>query len=53
MFTPGAPPSTMSGGRANAPLEQRIAGLEQLVTRLIGVLVMHDLASEEDFPELK
>ena len=40
-------------GRAASTLEQRIAGLEMLVTRLIGVLIMHDLASEEDFPELK
>ena len=39
--------------RSPSTLEQRIAGLEMLVTRLIGVLIMHDLASEEDFPELK
>jgi len=39
-------------GASPATLEQRIAVLESVVTRLVGVLVMHDLASDDDFPEL-
>lgn len=49
----GAPAPGPMAGQSPRALEQRIAGLELLVTRLIGVLIMHDLASEEDFPELK
>ena len=51
-FTAGGT-GAAAAGRSPGSLEQRIAGLEMLVTRLIGVLIMHDLASEEDFPELK
>ena len=49
----GAPGPGPMAGQAPRALEQRIAGLELLVARLIGVLIMHDLASEEDFPELQ
>src|SRR4051812_7146190 len=49
----GAPSAGPMGAQSPRTLEQKIAGLELLVTRLIGVLIMHDLASEEDFPELK
>jgi hypothetical protein len=47
---PGPGPLAAASPRS---LEQKIAGLELLVARLIGVLIMHDLASEEDFPELQ
>jgi hypothetical protein len=52
-FTGGAVPAAVPGGRPSTSLEQRIAGLEVLVRRVVGVLIMHDLASEDDFPELK
>lgn len=41
------------GAKGARTLEQRIATLEAMVGRLVGLLVMHDLASDEDFPELK
>ena len=49
----GPRPAGPAASSTPASLEQRIAGLEQLIARLIGLLVMHDLASDDDFPELK
>jgi len=48
----GAGPGPLAAASPRT-LEQKIAGLELLVSRLIGVLIMHDIASEEDFPELQ